>query len=139
MSASFEEKSVWIQLGAMVIGLGAYFVIAGRMLASGVTEMRAFVPLFMVAAAVMVILMIVAYVAAGVMRTPEGRDERDRLIAWKAEHRSAWLTAAGVLAAVTCMAMGVYNVWTAHLLLLSLALAEVVGFVLQIVYYRRGV
>jgi uncharacterized protein (DUF2252 family) len=69
----------------------------------------------------------------------EGRDERDRLIAWKAEHRSSWLTAAGVLGAVTCIAAGVDNVWTANLLLLTLALSEVLGFVLQIAYYRRGV
>lgn len=139
MSASFEEKSVWVQLGAMLVGLGAYFVIAGRMLASGVREMNAFVPLFIAAVVVMVILMIVAYIVAALARTPEGRDERDRLIAWKAGHRSAWLAAAGAFAAVTCMATGVDAVWTANLLLLSLALAEVLGFVLQIVYYRRGV
>ena len=44
-----------------------------------------------------------------------------------------------MLGAVTCMATGVDNVWTANLLLLSLALAEMLGFALKIVYYRRGV
>lgn len=139
MSASFEEKSVWIQFGAMSVSLGAYFVIAGRMLASGVREMSAFVSMFIVAVVVMVVFMIVAYVLAALTGKPEDRDERDRLIAWKAEHRSAWLTAVGMLGAVTCMATGVDNVWTANLLLLSLALAEMLGFALKIVYYRRGV
>jgi uncharacterized protein (DUF2252 family) len=87
----------------------------------------------------MVVLMVIAYAVAALTTKVEGRDERDRLIAWKAEHRSAWLTAVGVLGAVTCMAAGVDNVWTAHLLLLSLALSEILGFVLQLVYYRRGV
>jgi hypothetical protein len=139
MSASFEEKSVWIQLGAMTVGLGVYFVIAGRMLASGVHDFRAFAAMFMVAVVFMVVLMVIAYAVAALTTKVEGRDERDRLIAWKAEHRSAWLTAVGVLGAVTCMAAGVDNVWTAHLLLLSLALSEILGFVLQLVYYRRGV
>ncbi len=139
MSASFEEKSVWIQLGALSICLGAYFVIAGRLLASGVREMSAFASLFIGAVVVMVFLMIIAYAVAALTGKPEGRDERDRLIEWKAEHRSGWLTAAGMLAAVACMAAGVASVWTANLLLLSLALAEILGLVLRIVYYRRGV
>jgi hypothetical protein len=139
MSMSFEEKSVWIQLGAMTLSLGTYFVIAGQMLASGVREAIAFATVFMVAVVIMVVLLIGSYVVAALTSKVEGRDERDRLIAWKAEHRSSWLTAAGVLGAVTCIAAGVDNVWTANLLLLTLALSEVLGFVLQIAYYRRGV
>ena len=64
MSASFEEKSVWIQLGAMTVGLGVYFVIAGRMLASGVRDVSAFAALFMVAVVFMVVLLVIAYVVA---------------------------------------------------------------------------
>ncbi len=139
MTTSFEEKSVWIQLGAMIIGLGVYFVIAGRMLASGVRDVSAFAALFMVAVVFMVVLLVISYAVAALTGKVEGRDERDRLIAWKAEHRSAWLLAVGVFGAVTCMAAGIANVWTANLLLLSLALSEILGFVLQIVYYRRGV
>lgn len=139
MSPSFEEKSIWIQLGAMTVGLGIYFAIAGRMLASGVHEVSAFAALFMVAVVFMVVLMVIAYVVAALTTKIEGRDERDRLIAWKAEHRSAWLAAVGVLGAVMCMAAGINNVWTANLLLLALALSEILGFVLQLVYYRRGV
>jgi len=139
MTASFEERSVWIQLGAMSTCIGVYLVLAGRMLGSGVREMSAFASLFIVAVVVMVVLMVVAYSLAALTGKPEGRDERDRLIAWMAEHRSSWLTTVGVLGAVTCMVVGVDQVWTANLLLLSLALAETLGFVLQIVYYRRGV
>lgn len=138
MSASFEEKSVWIQLGAMTLSLGVYFVIAGRRLAAGARDMPEFAALFMVSVVVMVVLLIIAYTVAALTGRTEGRDERDRLISWKAEHRSAWLLAVGVLGAVTCMALGIDNVWTANLLLLSLALSEILGFVLQILSYRRG-
>ncbi len=51
MSTSFEEKSVWIQLIGMVVGLGAYFVVAGRMLAGGELAMSAFATIFMIAVA----------------------------------------------------------------------------------------
>ncbi|QOJ01118.1 MAG: hypothetical protein HRU70_11690 [Phycisphaeraceae bacterium] len=139
MNASFEEKSVWIQLGAMVLGLGTYFVIAVGMLAAGQRDMSAFAALFIVSVGAMILLMSVAYALVLFAGKPEGRDERDRLIAWKSEHRSSWIIAAGVLGAVSCMTLGVENVWTANLLLLSLMVSEVAGFVLQIVYYRRGV
>ena len=101
--------------------------------------MEAYAGLFLVAVVVMVVLLIVGHGVAAVTGRVEGRDERDRLIAWKAEHRSGWVTAAGALGAVACLAAGVDGVWAANLLLVSLALAHVLSFSLQIVYYRRGV
>src|SRR5688500_383664 len=139
MGSSFEEKSVWIQLVGTVLGLGAYFVVAGRMLAAGVTALPAYAALFMVSVVLMVILLVVGYVVAAIASRPEGRDERDRLIGWRAENNSSWLLATGMLAAVTGMILSVPNVWIAHLLLLSLVASEVLGFILRLVYYRRGV
>ncbi len=138
-SASFEEKSTWVQLVGMVLGLGAYFVVAGRMLASGVRAMPAFAAVFMVAVAAMVVFLIIAYALVSLMGKQEPPDERDRLIVWRSEYNSGWVVAAGVLGAVTCMVLNVENVWTANLLLLSLALSEVLGCVLRIAHYRRGV
>ena len=139
MSMSFEEKSVWIQLVGMVLGLGAYFVVAGQMATSGVRAMPAYAAVFMVAVVAMVVFLIIAHILAAVIGKPEASDERDRLIAWRSEHNSSWIAAAGILAAVTCMVFGVDNVWTANILLLSLAVSEVLGFLLRIIYYRRGV
>lgn len=138
MSASFEEKSVWIQLCGTVLGLGAYFVVAGRMLAAGITDLPAYVPLFIVATVLMVILLVAGIVVAAIASRPEGRDERDRLIGWRAENNSGWLLTTGVFAAITGLMFSIDRVWIAHVLLLSLFLSEVLGFVLRIVYYRRG-
>src|SRR5687768_15407873 len=80
MGSSFEEKSVWIQLVAMVLALGAYFVVAGRMLSAGVMALPPYVPLFIVTVVLMVILLVAGHVVAAVASRPEGRDERDRLI-----------------------------------------------------------
>lgn len=139
MGSSFEEKSVWIQLGGMVLALGAYFFVAGRMLWAGVTALPAFVPLFSVAVVLMIVLMVIGFILAAIASRPEGRDERDRLIDCRAEKNSSWLLAVGVLAAVTGMIFSIDSVWVAHLLLLSLFLSSVLGFVLRLVYYHRGV
>jgi hypothetical protein len=138
MGVSFEEKSVWIQLIGTLLGLGGYSAIAGRMLAAGVTALQAYAALFAVAVVLMVIILIVGHIAAAVASRPEGRDERDRLIGWRAESNSSWLLAVGVIGAITGMLFSINNVWVAHLLLLSLFLSELLGFVLRLYYYRRG-
>lgn len=139
MPASFEEKSVWIQLVATVLGLGTYFVIAGRMLAAGIKVLPAYVPLFVAAVVLMVILMIAGFIVAAVAGRRENRDERDRLIGRRAENNSGWVLTTGVLIAVTGMILAIEPVWIAHFLLLSLFLSEVLGFVLRLIYYRGGV
>ena len=78
------------------------------------------------------------HVVVAIASRPDGRDERDRLIEWRAESYSGWLVATGVLLGITGMVVSVPNVFTAHLLLLSLFLSEVLKLVLQLVYYRRG-
>ncbi len=137
--ASFEEKSVWLQLTATVLALGAYFVIAGRMMSAGVNQLAAYVPLFIAAVVVQVVVLIAGHAAAAVLSRPEPRDERDRLIGWRAESNSGWVLATGVLAAITALVFSLEAVWVAHLLLGSLLLSQVLSFVLQLVYYRRGV
>jgi len=138
MGASFEEKSVWIQLIGTVLGLGAYFVVAGLMMSAGVTELVAYVPLFVVAVVLMVVLLVVGHAAAAIVGRTEDRDERDRLIGWRAESNASWLLGVGVLAAITGLIVSIEPVWIAHLLLLSLFLSEVLGYLLRLVYYRRG-
>jgi hypothetical protein len=139
MDMSFPEKSVWIQLVGMVVAMGAYFVLAGMMLAGGQRSMPAYAVLFLTASVFLTIMLVVGHAAAAMMRKPEVQDERDRIIAWRAEHHSSWVVATGVLTGVACMALGVENVWTANVLLLSLFLAEFLGYILQLASYRRGV
>lgn len=147
MNASFVEKSVWVQLAGTVLGLGAYFVVAGMMLASGVRAIPAFAVLFIAAVVFMVVLLIVGHAAAAISSRRAGDlasgdtgggDERDRLIGWRAESGSGWVLAAGVWCAVTALALGVDAVWVVHGLIASMFASEVLGQVLRIVYYRRG-
>lgn len=140
-TTSFQEKSVWIQLIAMTLALGAYFILAGRMLASGVHALPAYVGLFAVAVVAMVIIIVAGHVAAAIFARKDGTDpdERDRLITWRAESNSAWILAAGVVIALAAMLFEVPTAWVANGLLAALFLSEIVGFILRIVYYRRGI
>ena len=139
MGMSFEERSVWIQLASLVVGLGGYLVVAGLMTSNGVTALPAFVPVFVVAIALIVAINVAGHVVAAIASRPHEADERDRLIGWCAESRSSWILGVGAIGAITALLLSIGGVWVAHLLLISLFLSEVVKEVLQIIYYRRGV
>ncbi len=137
--ASFEERSVWIQLVSMTLVMCGYFLIAWQMLSHGVTALPAYAAVFTVAVVLMVIVLVAGHVVVAIASRPDGRDERDRLIEWRAESHSGWVVGTGVLAGITAMVLDVPNVWTANLLLLSLVLSEELKLVLQLVSYRRGI
>ena len=139
MNTSFEERSVWIQLVSVVLVLGAYFVVAGLMLSNGVLALPAYVPVFAVAIVLMVAVLAVGHIVAVMFGRPEGRDERDRLIEWRAEGNSSWILSSGALAAIIGLILSVEHVWIADLLLLSLCASQVARFVFQLVYHRSGV
>ena len=86
------------------------------MLSYGVTVLVPYVPVFAVAVTLMVVVMVVGHTAVAIAARPEGRDERDRLIEWRAESNSGWLVGAGVILGILAMIASVPNVWTAHLL-----------------------
>jgi len=140
-NTSFEEKSVWIQLISHIVGLGFYFVVAGSMLFGGVSVLAAYMPPFAIAVAFIVAVNVAGHITLAVASRTEGPNERpnerDRLIGWRAESRSSWILSAGVIAAIGCMIVSIGEVWVAHLLLLSLFIAEVAKDIVQIVYYRR--
>ncbi|MEM8488382.1 MAG: hypothetical protein AAF564_22730 [Bacteroidota bacterium] len=139
MNASFEEKSAWIQLTSLLVSLGAYFLLAGRMLFEGVDVLPFYVPLFTIAVISIVLINVVGHIAASIMAPDTGKDERDKLIGWRAESNAAWILAVGVLLAIVCMILSVKVVWIAHLLLLALFVSDSVKYTLQLVYYNRGV
>ena len=90
MSASFEEKSIWIQLVGTGVSLAAYLWVAGVMYANGVDRLAAYAAVFGVAVVLMVIILVIGHILAAVTGRAEKRDERDRVIGWRSESNSAW-------------------------------------------------
>jgi hypothetical protein len=138
MDASFEEKSVWITLLGLVVTFGFYFSVAGQMMAEGITTVMAYAPVFTATVALLVAILIAAHIAVAIASRPDGRDERDRVIGWRAENNSSWLAASGIFLAIVALAFPIERVWIANGLLLSLFFAEVAKRSLQIYYYRQG-
>lgn len=139
MLPSFEERSVWVQLVALVVVLGGYLVVSTMMMSSGVLHLAPYVPLFAAAVVLLVIVLTLGHILAAVIGKPERPDERDHMIGWRSESNSSWLLGAGVFSAIVAMIFGIENVWVAHLLLASLLGSEILKLSLQVVYYRRGV
>ncbi|MFK8052543.1 MAG: hypothetical protein AB8F65_06185 [Woeseiaceae bacterium] len=137
-SVSFEEKSVWIQLIGLSITVGGYFWVAGHMLAAGVTHVAAYIPVFAVSVVLLVIILTGGHVLAAITSRSHEPDERDRVIGWRAESLSSWILGFGVITSILALGSSVEPVWVAHLLLLSMLVTEIVRFILQIVFYRRG-
>lgn len=136
MLPSFEERSVWVQLVALLVVLGGYFVVSGWMLSRGIEELAPYVPLFIAATVLLVVVLVVGHIGAAVVGKPEKRDERDRIIGWRAESNSSWLLGAGVFCAIVGLIFSIAPVWIAHLLLASLFASEALKLSLQVVYYR---
>lgn len=138
MDASFEEKSARIQLSSLVLALAGYGLVAGRMAAAGVEALPAYAAVFGVAVVVIVAVHVLGHTVAALTGRVDRGDERDRVIARRAESRSGWLLGVGVIAALLGLVAGVAALWIAHALLLALFASEILRLTLQLVDYRRG-
>ncbi|MGH9381526.1 MAG: hypothetical protein ACRD2Z_13045 [Thermoanaerobaculia bacterium] len=67
-----------------------YFVIAARMLTAGVMAVAPYVALLAVTAVLLLIIIVAGHVVVALAGRPDGRDERDRLIEWRAESNASW-------------------------------------------------
>ena len=138
MNASFEERSAWIQLIGLSLVLIGYAWVAGKMWLNGVHALLPYGAVFTVGVVLLVVILIVGHIAVGIVIGPEGRDERDRIIGWRAESGSSWLLGCGVFACLIGMMLSFSPVLNAHILLASLFLSVQLKLVLQIVFYHRG-
>lgn len=138
MNASFSEKSVWVQFIGMALGLGAYFLIASNMMRAGVDVLAAYMPLLIAAVVLMVVIQVAGHIWAAISSRGHEVDERDQLIAWRAESRASWIVASGAVMAIGALVVAAEPLWIAHGLLFSLFLSELVKYALQLNDYRRG-
>ena len=151
MDLSFQEKSI---LGSLVITLGLfgyYFFKVFEVFMYGTSETSLSLPFILIGVvAAVVAVEIVYHILIALASKPETEDERDKLIEAKATRISYFVLAAGCLTAVGHSMISVFAedsaldrtiqnpIMTANLIILAFILAEVVGFAMQLYYYRRG-
>lgn len=138
MNASFEEKSTWIQLGSVLVALGAYALWAAPLLAAGESNLGAYLPVFVGTVVLLIVALVVGHLLALLTGQQEERDERDRLVVWRSESASSWVLVLGILAGIAALVFSLQAAIVANALLLSLFLSQGAKYVVQLKLYRRG-
>jgi hypothetical protein len=137
---SYEEKGVWAYLIAVAGSYAVYLVIIiGRLATTPVSQVHYAATLLWTTVASTAASVAVRTVIEAA-RPSEGRrrDVRDREIGRFGEYASRWLV---VLAAGAAMLMAMARwdyFWIANVIYLGFVLWAVVGSVLKVVAYRRG-
>ena len=150
MDLSFQEKSLAGSLVLTVVLFGWYFIMVFESL-TGDTSSAAVLPFQLLwVIGIVVAVEVVYHVLIAVTEKPAETDERDRLIELKATRVSYLVLVAGCLAGIGHAIVHAHAepavagrvqldpIMTANLVLLAFILAEVVGFAVQLWYYRRG-
>jgi len=137
---SFREKSAWISFVSILLVFGIYFVSVNHELGGRVEFSAAYrVTVGLILA--FVLLEIVLHVAVAIQAPGEAlapRDERERLIEMRATSVAFQVLVIGALVSSGLMYV-TNNAWTlGQHVLLAVAVAELVKFGGQIVFYRRS-
>jgi|SRR5208282_2214281 len=149
MDLSYQEKSILGSLLAFVVVFGYYFAAVLRDLSrpdfDGGTVGR------LVAAVIAIIVIeIVYHIVLALESKPEPKDERDVLIEAKAYRNAYFLLASGAFLVIVWVSLVtparaaaaantmVANFLTVNLVLFFMVVADLVKFLTQLFYYRRG-
>ncbi|MEQ4718719.1 hypothetical protein [Nonomuraea sp. B19D2] len=135
-----EEKRAWIMAVVSACGYGTYVaIILGRAGTVAITEVPyAATLLWIIGGAI--VATIVLHIAVS-MASPGDigkKDQRDREIHRYGEYAGQWCLVLGGLAALGMAMAEVDHFWIANVIYLAFVLSSVLGSVLKIVAYRRG-
>lgn len=151
MDLSHQEKSI---LGSLIVTSIVFIYYCSRVVgfATGAQELtiEALWPLVLSIVVVVIIVEIVAHIIIAALAGPAERDERDRLIDAMASRIAYLLLGIGAFIAVFHLVLTTLlglvfekpllrDFWIVNILIFSITGAEVTKFLLQLLYYRRGV
>ncbi len=149
MDLSYQEKSILGSLLAFVVVFGYYFAAVLRDL--GRHEFVAgMVGRLVLAVIAIVVIEIVYHIVLALESKPEPKDERDILIECKAYRNAYFLLASGAFLVIAWVIMtnlasdaastrvAVTSFITVNLVLFFMVVADVMKFLTQLFYYRRG-
>lgn len=137
---TFEEKRTWVYLVTSAGAYLVYLVIVLQRLAHTPVAHVPYVATLLWTTVASIVASIVGSVAVETARRSETRrpDVRDREIARFGEYASRWCVVVGATAAF-CMALAKWDYfWIANAIYLGFVLWAVVGSVVKLVAYRRG-
>lgn len=136
MGLSFQEKSLWLVLVSLAVVFAGYFALALPLRTADVNAAQ--VGLFVAAVVLLVVLQIAGHLVVALVDRDDRTDERDRFIALKGMRNAGYVLATGVFFALCTAVATTGNFATAHVLLASWVVAQMVEIASQLWYYRRG-
>lgn len=142
MKTTFRENSLWASTITTIIIFSWYFTKVFIALGDPNFEQNYLIGLFVgVMVLVTIIQIVMQTLLAATSRKEAGRkdDERERMIELKATRVShyilvlgVWVTVLGIFFKPTALVMG-------NTILFFFVLSEIVGYVIQLIQYRRGI
>jgi hypothetical protein len=137
---SYDEKRVWIYLLSAVGSYAVYVAIVLRRAASTPITQVHYVPALLWATGVSIVVSIVAGIAFEIVKPSESHrsDVRDKEIARFGDYVSRWCVVLAAAAAFTMALLRWDYFWIANVIYLGFVLWAVVGSVVKLVAYRRG-
>lgn len=138
---AFKEKSAWISLAAHGLIYGAYFAALAQAWDTPGREPFG-APMLFGAIVAFVVLMIALTSVAAIMAPKDATapaDEREQLIALKAERVGAYTLATAVVLLIGALLLDWNSFLVANLLLAAMVIAELAKAGAQIVYFRWSV
>ncbi|KQO99612.1 hypothetical protein [Leifsonia sp. Leaf264] len=138
---SYEEKGVWVYL---VVSAGVYIayvaVIIGQAAGGPLADVAYVVP-FLVSLGVSIVAAIIGRIVVEIAKPSDdySSDARDRQINRFGEARASWFVIGGSLLALALTMLEQPYFWIANAIYLGFVLSAVVGSIIKLVAYRRGI
>ena len=138
-AVSFRETSAWITLVTVAVSFGVYFgsIVTGGVSARGLDTLH----LLLLCVGALVVLQVASHAVAAAVTPRDGRsprDERERLIAWRAQSLGYYVLMVGVLGLGAPAHFGHPPVDLLNFALLVVVVATLTVALSQIVQFRRG-
>lgn len=137
---SYEEKGTWVYL-AVSVGAYAWYlaVILGKAAQTPFTELS-YVPTLLWAIGIAIIASIVGRMVFAMSRSRDNYkvDARDKEINRFGEYVSGIVLGAGMVGPFVLALAEFHSFWIANAMYLAFVLAAIVGAVVKLVSYRRG-
>ena len=147
MDLSYQEKSILGSVLALVVVFGYYFASSVSRPGPGRSSRGNGGPA-LVAVIAIVVIEIVYHIVLALESKPEPKDERDVLIEGKAYRNAYFLLGGGTFLGIVGSSMAAYadaapayrsnDFLIVNLVLLIMVVADLMKFLTQLFYYRRG-